>query len=174
MLRYLLSKLSPPATPAQRLAIAFGVSEQDAKVALDSLDGDERRAELLLLYAAKVAGMSDYQRSIEAISRAETATRQGDEAAARAAYAEAAALQGAWVARLGADKPRTRSVYAASVVALHYKAGDFERARQAGEEALSQSWLMGYSAERIREVLAALPPVQQTPDPSSPTVPGCT
>ncbi len=112
--------------------------------------------------------MSDYQRSIEAISRAETATRQGDEAGARAAYAEAAAMQGAWVARLGADKPRTRSVYTASVIALHFKAGNYVTARQLAEGALSQPWLMEHSAMRIREVLATLP---QTPAPSSATVP---
>lgn len=56
MLRYLLSKLSPPKTPAERLALAFAVSEQDAKFVLDRLDDDERRAELLLLYAAKWDG----------------------------------------------------------------------------------------------------------------------
>lgn len=59
MLRFLLSKLSPPTTPAQRLAVAFAVSEQDAKLALDRLkdtehpEDDEHRATLLLLYAAK-------------------------------------------------------------------------------------------------------------------------
>ncbi len=98
-----------------------------------------------------------YERSLAAITRAETALRAGQTAVARAAFAEAAELQAAWVATLGADRPRTRSVYTASVVALHYKAGDFARARRLGNEALSQPWLMGHSAARIREVLAALP-----------------
>ncbi len=112
--------------------------------------------------------MTDYQRSIEAISRAEKALRRWDTAAARAAYAEAAAIQGAWVATLGDDKPRTRSVYTASVIALHFKAGNYVTARQLAEGALSQPWLMEHSAMRIREVLATLP---QTPAPSSATVP---
>jgi hypothetical protein len=40
-------------TPAQRLAVAFAVSEQDAQLVLDRLDGDERHAEMLLLYSAR-------------------------------------------------------------------------------------------------------------------------
>lgn len=51
MLGYLLSRLSPPTTPAQRLALAFAVSEQDVARVLDMLD--EHRATPLLLYAAK-------------------------------------------------------------------------------------------------------------------------
>lgn len=118
--------------------------------------------------------MNDYQRSIEAVSRAEKALRRGNVATARAEYAEAASIQGAWVATLGDDKPRTRSVFTASTIVLHFKAADYATARRLAEEALSQPWLMGHSAKRIREVLTALPPVQQTPAPSSPTVPGCT
>lgn len=53
MLRFLLSKLSPPTTPAQRLAVAFAVSERDAERVLDRVGGDECRAEVFLLYAAK-------------------------------------------------------------------------------------------------------------------------
>ena len=121
-------------------------------------DGRHKGREGLAVVETGAGG--DYQRSIEAISRADAAMRRGNVATARSAYAEAAAIQSAWVATLGDDKPRTRSVYAASVVALHFKACDYGKARQAGEEALSQPWLLGHSAARIREVLAALPVVR--------------
>jgi hypothetical protein len=40
-------------SPARRLAVAFAVTERDAQIVLDRLDGDERHAEMLLLYAAR-------------------------------------------------------------------------------------------------------------------------
>lgn len=60
------------------------------------------------------------------------------------------------VRTLGDDKPRTRSVYTASLVALWYRAGDFEKARAAAAAALADPRLMEHSAMRIREVLDAM------------------
>lgn len=116
--------------------------------------------------------MTDYyQQSQDAIARAEDAHRRGDSETARAAYAEAATIQGAWVAMLDPSaQPRTKSVYTASIVALHHKAGEIDKARTLGKEALAQPWLVGYAATRIREVLRSLPPVQQTPALPSATV----
>ena len=140
-------------------------------IALDAIERIARPTGVEYIYeTAEGMRMNDYQRGQDVIARAEGAQRRGDVETARAAYADAAAIQGAWVATLDPSvQPRTKSIYTASVVALYYKAGEIDKARTLGEEALAQPWLIDHAAMRIREVLDVLPPVQQTPPAASAT-----
>jgi hypothetical protein len=104
--------------------------------------------------------VSLYHDYLDAVRRADKASHQGEHAAARVAYAEAAESLRAWVDTLHEDQPKTRSVFTASTIFLLVKANDHDGARAMGAAALGQSWLLPESAAKIRNVLdtIATPP----------------
>ena len=100
--------------------------------------------------------LEHHRLSEELSSDAEIAVRCGEHTRALGLYAKAAQAEELALKEVEPDKSRTYGITAVSAVALHYKAGQWERADNLANRCLGSGRLPDFAVQQMTELLDSI------------------